>query len=267
MLCDVLDLSAVREAIASVAPDAIISQLTDLPQRLRPRQLKRVYAANDRLRLEGTANLLAAARGNGVTRFVMQSNAFWYQPSGGPVKTERNPLYLDAPPPIGAAVAALAATEQRLLEAADVEAVVLRYGFFYGPGTWYAPEGDIAEQVHRRRYPIIGHGGGIHSFIHITDAAAATIAALERAAPGIYNVTDDEPAEMNEWLPAYAAALEARSPRRVPASIAKLAAGRAPVEWVLNLRGASSQKLRRAVEWTPEFATWRSGFARELGSP
>ncbi len=265
VLCDVFDAGRLGSVMARAEPEAVINQLTDLPQSLNPRKLKEYYVANNRVRREGTRNLLDAARGAGVRRFLIQGAAYWYAQTGGPVKPEGAPLYLDAPPPIGPAVQTMKSVEDAVLSADSIEGVVLRYGMFYGPGTWYAQEGDIGRQVRKRRYPMIGHGEGVYSFIHVDDAASATVAALERAEPGIYNVVDDEPASASEWMPVYAEALGARRPSRVPAFVARLIAGKALVEWSLGLRGASNEKIKRALGWHPRYGSWRRGFFEDLG--
>lgn len=266
VLCDVFDAGRLGRVVARAEPDAVINELTDLPQSLNPRKLKKYYAANNRVRREGTANLLDAARGAGVRRFLVQSAAYWYAPSGGPVRTEEAPLYLDAPAPLGPAVQTMKQVEDAVLSADWLEGVVLRYGFFYGPGTWYAKNGDIGRQVRKRRYPMIGRGEGTYSFIHIDDAAAATVAALERAAPGVYNVVDDEPAQAAEWLPVFAEALGAKPPPRVPAFIARMLAGKAVVEYSLSLRGVSNAKVKEDLGWRPRYGSWRQGFFEDVAA-
>jgi 2-alkyl-3-oxoalkanoate reductase len=265
VLCDVFDAGRLGSAIARAEPEAVINQLTDLPQTLNPRKLAEYYAANNRVRREGTANLLDAARGAGIGRFLVQGSAYWYAQSGGPVKTEEAPLYVEAPAPIGPAVRTIKEVEDAVLSADGMEGLVLRYGMFYGPGTWYAKDGDIGRQVSKRRYPIIGHGEGTYSFIHVDDAASATVAALERARPGVYNVVDDDPATAAEWMPVYAEALGAKRPPRVPAFLARLIAGDAIVRWSLGLRGASNEKIKDELGWHPHYESWRRGFFRALG--
>jgi nucleoside-diphosphate-sugar epimerase len=265
VVCDVFDAGRLGSVVARAEPDAVINELTDLPQSLNPRKLGEYYAANNRVRREGTSNMLSAARGAGVRRFLVQGAAYWYAPTGGPVKTEEAPLYLDAPAPIGPAVKTIKEVEEAVLSADGIEGVVLRYGMFYGPGTWYAKDGDVGRQVRKRRYPIIGHGEGMFSFIHIDDAAAATVAALERARPGVYNVVDDEPASAVEWMPLYAEALGAKRPPRVPAFLARMIAGDALVTWMLGLRGASNEKVKEELGWRPRYKSWRQGFFENLG--
>jgi nucleoside-diphosphate-sugar epimerase len=267
VLCNVFDAGRLGSVVTRAEPDAVINQLTDLPQRLNPRKLKEYYTANNRLRQEGTMNLLDAALGAGVRRFLVQGAAYWYAPTGGPVKTEEAPLYVDAPTPIGPAVQTMKQVEDAVLSADGIKGVVLRYGFFYGPGTWYAKDGDIGWQVRKRRYPMIGHGEGAYSFIHIDDAAAATVVALERARPGVYNVVvGDDPARAAEWLPVYAEALGAKRPPRVPAFVARLLAGQALVEWSLGLRGASNEKIREKLGWRPRYERWRRGFFEDIAA-
>ena len=232
---------------------------------MNPRKLGEYYAANNRVRRKGTQNLLSAALGARIRRFVMQGAAYWYAQTGGPVKTEEAPLYLDAPPPIGPAVQTLKFVEDAVLSADGLEGVVLRYGMFYGPGTWYANDGDVGRQVRKRRYPMIGNGEGIYSFVHVDDAAAATVAALEGARPGVYNVVDDEPASAAEWMPVYAEALGAKRPPRVPAFVARVLAGDAIVRWMLGLRGASNEKIKEELRWRPQDESWRRGFFEDLG--
>ena len=260
ILSDVFDAERLGPVVARAEPDAVINQLTDLPQNLNPRKLAEYYAANNRVRREGTRNLLSAALGAGVHRFLVQGAAYWYAPTGGPVKTEEAALYLDAPAPIGPAVETIKEVENTVLSAEGIEGVILRYGMFYGPGTWYAKDGDVGRQVRKRRYPMIGKGEGTYSFIHVDDAASATVAALEQATPGVYNVVDDEPATAAEWMPVYAEALGAKRPPRIPAFLARVIAGDALVAWMLGLRGASNEKIKRETDWRPRYESWREGF-------
>jgi nucleoside-diphosphate-sugar epimerase len=266
ILCDVFDAERLGSVVAQAEPEAVINQLTDLPQSLNPRKLKEYYAANNRVRREGTRNLLSAALGAGVRRFLAQGSAYWYAPTGGAVKTEAAPLYLDAPAPIGPAVETIEEVEEAVLSAGGIEGIVLRYGMFYGPGTWYAKDGDVGRQVRKRRYPMIGSGEGTYSFIHVDDAAEATVAALEGARPGIYNVVDDDPATAAEWMPVYAEALGAKRPPRVPAFVARIIAGDALVTWMLGLRGASNEKIKRELGWSPRYESWRQGFLEDIAA-
>ena len=265
VLCDVFDAERLGMVLSRAEPDAVINQLTDLPQILNPRKLREYYAANNRVRREGTSNLLGAALGAGVRRFLVQVAAYWYAPTGGPVKTEEAPLYLDAPAPIGPAVETIKEVEDALLSADGLQGVVPRYGMFYGPGTWYAKDGDVGRQVRKRRYPMIGKGECTYSFIHVDDAATATVAALKGARPGVYNVVDDDPATAAEWMPVYAEALGAKRPPRVPAFVERLIAGGALIEWMLGLRGASNEKIKGELGWRPRRESWRQGFFEHLG--
>jgi nucleoside-diphosphate-sugar epimerase len=263
LVADVLDEARLAAVMAEARPQVVISQLSDLPQLFSVRTMKEAGPRNNRLRREGVPALVRAAVAAGARRFVLQSVAFWYEPHAGGDRTEEAPLLVSAPPPIGTAAAAMETAERAVLDA-PLEAVILRYGFFYGPGTWYAREGDIGRQVRRRRYPLIGNGGGRHSFVHIDDAADASTLAVELLPPGAYNAVDDDPAPAREWLPAFATALGAPHPRKTPAMVARLLVGSATVDWMLKLAGASNQKLRQAG-WHPTYPSWRTGFAEGLG--
>ena len=257
VLVDVLDAPALARAVAQAQPDAVVNQLTDLPRSPSPRGLKAAYAANDRVRGEGGRNLLAAVRAAGVERYVVQSVAFFTRPTGQPGRRDEDtPLWTDAPGMIGASARVVAATERDALAAG---AVVLRYGFFAGPGTWYSPDSGIADLVRRRLYPIVGSGAGVHSFIHVDDAAAATVAALS-APSGIYNVVDDDPAPTFEWLPAFAAALGAKPPLRVPRPVVAIVGGGAVADWQEGLEAADNSRAKAVMGWTPVHPTWRTGF-------
>jgi 2-alkyl-3-oxoalkanoate reductase len=256
---DALDAPALRQAVEQAAPEVIVHQLTALPHRFEPRR-KDLYDATNRIRREGTSNLLDAARAAGARRFVCQSIAFAYRPGTRPeVMDEEAPLALGAPPPFGEGVRAIAEMERAVLGAENLEGLVLRYGWFYGPGTFFAEDGSTAADVRRRRFPIIGKGAGLFSYVHVDDAAAATVAAVERGAPGVYNVVDDEPAAMRDWLPAYAEAIGARPPRRVPVWLARLIAGRMAAGIEVQ-PGASNAKAKRELGWQPRWASWREGF-------
>jgi 2-alkyl-3-oxoalkanoate reductase len=258
-VCDALDAEALRAAVVEAAPEVVVHQLTALPPRFNPRN-KAIYDATNRLRGEGTRTLLDAARAAGARRMVCQSIAFGYAP--GPraeVKDEDAPLALGAPPPFGEGLRVLEEMERDVLEADGLEGVVLRYGWFYGPGTYYGEGGSMALDVRRRRFPVIGSGSGLFSFIHVDDAASATVAAVERGAPGVYNVVDDDPAAMREWLPAYAEAIGAKKPLRIPLWLARLAAGPMANLMVAGA-GASNAKAKRELGWEPRWRSWREGF-------
>jgi 2-alkyl-3-oxoalkanoate reductase len=265
-VCDALDGAAVHDAVGAAKPEVVVQHLTDLPPNLNPRNMKEAYVANDRLRAEGTPNLVAAAATAGARRFVCQNIAFLYAPEGASVKTEEDPMFLDAPPPFDRSVAATAAMERSVLDAGGgLEGLMLRFGFWYGPGTSFASDGYQAKEVRRRRFPIVGEGTGIYSFTHIDDVVDGTMAALEHGPPGIYNVVDDDPAPVSEWLPAYAEALGAKPPRRVPRWLARLLVGRFPAYMMTELRGASNEKAKRDLGWTPRYSSWRQGFKEALG--
>jgi 2-alkyl-3-oxoalkanoate reductase len=258
-ICDALDAAALHAAVTEAAPDVVVHQLTALPHRFNPRD-KGIYAATNRLRTEATRTLLDAARAAGARRMICQSIAFAYAPgSQAEVKDEDAPLALEAPPPFGDAVRAIDEMERAVVGAEGLEGLVLRYGWFYGPGTYYADDGSMAADVRKRRFPIIGKGSGIFSFVHVDDAASATVAAVERGAPGIYNVVDDDPAPQREWLPAYAETIGAKRPLRVPVWVARLVAGR--IASAANVQpGASNAKAKRELGWEPSWPSWRQGF-------
>jgi nucleoside-diphosphate-sugar epimerase len=260
---DALDGEAVRSAVLDSRPDAVIHELTSLPRRIDPRKIERDFALNDRLRSEGTRNLLQAARAAGARRILAQSIAFMYAPGPpGTVHGEQDPLLEQAPKSFRRSADAVAELERAVLGA---QGVVLRYGYFYGPGSAISREGSMAEDLARRRLPIVGAGTGVWSFIHVDDAAWATVAALERGAPGAYNIVDDDPAPVSQWLPALADALGAPAPRRVPAPIARLLAGAYGVATMTRAQGACNAHAKRELDWSPAYASWREGFRVALG--
>jgi nucleoside-diphosphate-sugar epimerase len=259
------DADAVSKAVVAERPDVVVHLLTDIPRVIEPKRYAEQMAGNDLLRREGTRNLIAAARRAGVRRLLAESVAFAYAPGGGPVKDEDDSLYMEAPQPFRATVEALAELEEQVLWAGDVEGLVLRYGHLYGPGTSYATDGQIAGLVRRRRFPMVGDGGGFFSFLHVEDAAEATMLALAAGQPGVYNIVDDDPAPVREWLPAYAAALEAPRPRQVPAFVGRMMAASFLAESLTEERGASNRKARAELGWEPQYGSWRVGFREALG--
>jgi nucleoside-diphosphate-sugar epimerase len=263
VVVDALDADSLGGAVRDAQPEVVINHLTNLPPRFDPR--KPDYGNTPRLRREGTATLAAAGAEAGARRLISQSNAFMYEFGGDPVKDEQAPLGDVSGTPFEDTFDATVELERITLGTPALEGIVLRYGMFYGPGTYYAADGSTAEQVRKRRFPIVGDGGGVFSFIHLDDAASANVAALDHGAPGIYNVCDDEPAPLREWLPVYAEALGAKPPRRVPAWLARLLAGRLAVSQATQLRGASNEKAKRELGWTPRHPSWRRGFAEDLG--
>jgi 2-alkyl-3-oxoalkanoate reductase len=264
-VCDVFDAEALRRTVVAAQPEVVVHELTDLPQNLDPRRAKDAYARNDRIRREGTSNLVAAAVAGGARRIVAQSIAFIYRPEGDVVKDENAPMWDDAPEPFADSVAAVRQLEEMVTKADGIDGLALRYGFFYGPGTAYASDGSLATMVRKRRFPVLGKGAGVFSFIHIDDAAAATVVAVERGAPGVYNVVDDDPAAVRDWLPAYAEAVGAKPPRRVPAWIGRIAAGKFTAAMSTDLRGASNEKAKRELGWQPHHPSWREGFREAAG--
>jgi nucleoside-diphosphate-sugar epimerase len=264
-ICDVFDAAEVRDTVVRAAPEVVVHELTDLPPNIDPRRSAAQLERNDRIREVGTRNLVHAALAAGARRVVAQSVAFAYEMSGEGPKTETDSLYDDAPEPWARSVRAVRALESAVTDTEGIDGVALRYGFFYGPGSSYAADGYWAEQVRRRRFPIVGRGNGIFSFIHVDDAAAATVAAVERGAPGIYNVVDDEPAPLREWLPAYAEALGAKKPWRVPRFVARMVGGDYAVLMATALRGASNERAKDVLGWQPGHPSWRQGFRESLG--
>jgi nucleoside-diphosphate-sugar epimerase len=253
VMLDLLDAGAVREAVLQSAPEAIVHQATALADATWGRNFDNVFARTNQLRTEGTDALLTAAREADVRRFVAQSFASYrYAREGGPVKTEDDPL--DPTPPANGrqSFAAMAYLEQAVTQAGGI---ALRYGLFYG-----APNDGLIEPVRKRQYPIIGDGGGITSWINLEDAAAATVRALEHDGPAVYNIVDDEPAPVREWLPVFARALGVKPPRRFPVWLARLVAGEAAVVMGTDARGASNAKAKRELGWTPRYPSWREGF-------
>jgi nucleoside-diphosphate-sugar epimerase len=264
-ICDVFDEERLRSVVAEARPEAVVHELTDLPRVMNFRRPKEMYAGNDRVRREGTRNLVEAARAAGARRIVAQSIAFAYAPDGDRLKTESDPLFDDAPPPWSRSIEALHVLEDAVTKTEGIEGVVLRYGFFYGPGSSYALDGHLAGEVRKRRLPVVFGVEGVFSFIHVADAAAATVAALDRGTAGaIYNVVDDDPATAAQWIPAFAQAVGAKPPRRVPRWLARLVAGRFAVSMTDMTRGASNERAKRELRWSPRHPSWREGFRTAL---
>jgi nucleoside-diphosphate-sugar epimerase len=263
VIADALDRAEVEAAVRQAAPEVVVHQLTAI-RHVDTRHFERSFAATDRLRIEGTDNLLAAARAVGVRRFVAQSNgAFTYARTGESVKTEHDPLDRSPVRQMGPMIAAIEHLEQAVLGAAWTEGIVLRYGAFYGPGTSMAPGSEQFEMIRKRKFPIVGDGGAVWSFVHIADAAEATVAAVENGGRGVYNIVDDDPAPVAEWLPELAAMLGAKRPVHVPRFIGRLAAGQAGVVLMTELRGASNAKAKRELGWHPAHSSWRQGIQVE----
>lgn len=253
---DALDAPALRAAVLAARPDAIVNQLTDLSAPLNPRRYAKWLEGTNRLRTETTATLLDAARETGARRFVTQSISFVTAPQGPPVLDEDAPLNDGAPAQVGP----VRTMERMVAEAEGIDGIALRYGYFYGPGTSLGPGGQQTEMVRKRQLPLIGSGAGVWSFVHVDDAAAATVLALDHGGNGVFNVCDDEPAAMRDWLPAFAQASGAKPPRHVPAWLARLAAGEFVVMGATQMRGASNARARAALGWSPARSSWRQGF-------
>jgi nucleoside-diphosphate-sugar epimerase len=266
VVLDVLDAEAVRRAVSETKPDVVVHQATALTGLGNLRNLDEAFAETNRLRTEGTDNLLAAAREVGVGRFVAQSFAGWpYAKEGSLVKDEEAPL--DPAPPASAerTMAGIRHLETTVVGAEAIEGIVLRYGGFYGPGTTLFAGGEHVAAIRKRAFPLVGDSAGMWSFVHIDDAAGATVAAIERGERGIYNVVDDEPAPASEWLPYLANVLGAKPPRHVPEWLGRLAAGEQVVSMMTEARGASNAKAKRELGWTLIHPTWREGFVDGLG--
>jgi nucleoside-diphosphate-sugar epimerase len=273
VVADALDPDAVASAVGEAEPDVIVHELTAFSAPMRLTDARRpdravAFTMTNRLRTEATDHLLAAGRAAGVRRVVAQSFAGWrFARTGGPVQTEAEPLDPDPPRTLQAGVAALLHLERAVTSIEWGDGLVLRYGSLYGPGTAFsdAPDAQMAAPIRKRRFPLIGDGGGVWSFVHIEDAAAATVGAVKDGKPGIYNVVDDDPAPVREWLPALARALGAEPPRRVPRWLGRLVAGEAATIMMTEVRGASNAKAKRELGLQLRYPSWRLGFAKGLG--
>ena len=268
MVADALDPDSVAQAVAEAEPEVIVHQLTALSGPFDLRHFDRTFAMTNRLRTEGTDHLLAAGRAVGARRFVAQSFAGWgFARVGGMVKSESDPLDPDPPSAARDALAAIRHTEEAVTAIDWGEGVVLRYGGFYGPGTSLssAPDSEMSAAIRKRQLPVIGSGDGVWSFIHIADAATATVEAIEHGERGIYHVVDDEPAPTREWVPALANELHAKPPRHFPRWLARIVAGETATVMMTEARGASNAKAKRELGWQPRYASWRQGFAEGLG--
>lgn len=260
MLLDGLQAEAVGEVVAKAEPEVIVHEMTAIPASINLRKFEQTFAATNKLRTTGLDHLLAAAAAQGVRRLIAQSYAGWPNiRSGGPVKTEEDPLDPEPPAAQRATLDAIRYLE-RAVTTAPLEGLALRYGNLYGPGS----SEQFVRLLQRRQVPVIGSGAGVWSFLHVTDAAAATVAAVSGGAPGIYNVVDDEPATVAQWLPVMARAAGARPPMHVPAWVGRLAAGQAGLSMMTQIRGCSNAKAKANLGWQPIWPTWRSGFAQGL---
>jgi 2-alkyl-3-oxoalkanoate reductase len=266
VIVDALDPELVADVVANAGPEVVVHQLSALAGPMNMRHMKRMTAATNRLRIEGTDHLLAAAHAVGAHTFVAQSNALWMERTGGHVTDEDGRLEPNPPTDAADAVAALRHVEDTVTGITWANGIALRYGGFYGPGTGISatPDAVMAMQVRKRKVPIVGGGGGVWSLVHIADAASATVAAIERGKPGIYHVADDDPAPVHEFLPELARALGAKPPRRVPAWLARLLAGKGPVDMMTQARGISTERTKRELGWTLQYPSWRTGFVEGL---
>jgi 2-alkyl-3-oxoalkanoate reductase len=267
-VADALDPEAVAQAVAQAEPEAVIHELTAIDTSSMGRSLDKMFALTNRLRTEGTDHLLAAARAVGAKRFLGQSFAGWpFEPTGGPIKTEDDPLQSAPPKTVSETLGAIRYLEETVTGAEGIEGLALRYGGFYGPGTSISldPVGEQVEMIRKRRLPIIGDGAGIWSLVHIADAAAATVAALDHGGPGTYNVVDDEPVPVGVILPELAKAVGAKPPRRFPRWIGRLLAGEGNTLMMTEVRGASNAKAKRELGWKLRYPSWRQGFKEGLG--
>jgi nucleoside-diphosphate-sugar epimerase len=268
IVLDGLDRAGIMRAVAEARPDVIIDELTALSEAKNLKKLDKEFTLTNRLRTEGLDHLLAAARATGTRRVIAQS--FAGLPNireGGPIKTEADPL--DPHPPAGMSqtVAAIRSLESRMTaEGSGFEGLALRYGGLYGPGTSLSEDGIYARMIRKRLFAVIGNGAGIWSFIHVDDAASATVAAVERGAPGLYNIVDDEPAPVSQWLPYLADALGAKPPRHLPVWLGRLLMGDIGVSMMTQVRGSSNAKAKRELGWRPFYASWRDGFRRGLSA-
>jgi 2-alkyl-3-oxoalkanoate reductase len=251
---DALDARSVRAAIARIRPDAVINELTSLPRHYTPAEMKAAAARDVKVRIEGNANLLAALKDAGVGRYILQSAGFWYAPGAG-LADESEPLAVDASPGVSAGARTYLELESAATRTAEVESVLLRYGFFYGPGTWYISDGDVGDRVRQQQLPIIGAGEGVSNWVHIDDAAAATVAALE-CPPGAYNVVDSNPSPQHVWLPAFARYAGAPAPPHITEQEALETLGADAVYYATRLRGASNAKASRELHFKPRPLEW-----------
>ncbi|MFN8112869.1 MAG: NAD(P)-dependent oxidoreductase [Solirubrobacterales bacterium] len=265
VVADVLDAEAVGSIVAAAAPDAIIHEATALAGDFDIRHFDRTFAVTNRLRSEGTDNLLAAGRAAGISRFIAQSFGGWSNaPAGGGLATEEDPTLAAAQRTLmGESIDAISHLEEAVGNLDWADGIVLRYGGFYGPGTGMQvqPPGPQVDAIANRKFPIIGSGSGVWSFIHVGDAADATVAALDHGAPGIYNIVDDDPAPVGEWLPKLAARIGAKPPRRIPRWLGRLAAGELAAVMMTDVQGFSNEKAKRELGWTPAHPSWRTTLA------
>jgi len=268
VIMDGLNRPDVLDAVRKVQPEAIVHQMTALANAPDLKHLDRDFAPTNRLRTEGADSLIAAAREVGTARFIAQSFTGWPNArEGGPIKSESDPLDPTPPRQMMRTLAAIRELESKVLAVGGMAAIALRYGAFYGPGTSFSVDGDVVEMVRQRKLPVVGGGGGVWSFVHIDDVAAATALAVEGGPSGIYNIVDDDPVPVSVWLPELARILGAKPPLHLPAWIARLFIGEAGVSMMTRVRGSTNDKAKRLLAWTPAYRSWREGFRRELSRP
>jgi 2-alkyl-3-oxoalkanoate reductase len=253
-IADIFDADAVNAAVIRAQPEVVIEQLTSLPKNYTQESMRTAAELNTRIRLEGGANVLAAAQAAGVRRYLRQSIAFWANPGTG-LADETTPLASNGSPAVAADILTVNEIERRLLET-PIEGIALRYGFFYGSGTWFATDGDAAQQIRQQQFPIVGNGEGVWSWVHIEDAAIATVAAVQRGNPGIYLIVDDRPLAVNEWLPWYARWLNAPPPPQVSVEKALQISGADAVYYGTQMRGVSNAKAKRDLNFQPRPLEW-----------
>jgi 2-alkyl-3-oxoalkanoate reductase len=266
VVADALDRDSVVSAVKAAGPEIVIHQLTALAGASSYKNFDKEFALTNRLRTEGTDHLVEGALAAGARRIIAQSYGNWnYERTGTALKTENDPFDPDPPANQAQSLAAIRHLENAVLATPGIEGIALRYGNFYGPGTGFDLDGELIEQVRKRRLPIIGDGAGVWSFIHLDDAASAAIAAIDHGSPGAYNIVDDEPARVAAWLPDLAAAVGAKPPRHVPVWLGRLAAGEVGVSMMTRIRGTSNAKAKAELRWTPRYPTYREGFRAGLG--
>jgi nucleoside-diphosphate-sugar epimerase len=267
VVLDALDRTRVIEVLMEVRPEVIVHEMTSLGEMKDLKNFDQEFAITNQLRTEGAENLLAGAQQAGVRHFVAQSYAGWPNARGGSaVKTEEDPLEEHPPAKARQTLAAIRTLERLVVEAHGMSGVVLRYGSFYGPGTSLGEGGAVVGMVRDRKFPVVGSGAGVWSFIHVRDAAAATKLAIECAPRGIYNIVDDEPAPVSVWLPELAATLGAKPPMRIPAWIGRLLIGDVGLFLMEQSRGSSNAKAKRVLGWLPQYSSWREGFRNGLSA-
>lgn len=265
VLGDAKDPVGLKKLVHDSQPDAVIDELTDLPKTMGVRAFSHFYDRLTPLKATASPALLEAATEVGARVHIMQSIAFLYAPGGAERKTEDDEVFVNPPREWAEVLPVFRAAEQAVSASRTPAGIVLRYGFFYGPGTVFAADGAFARMVRRQMLPVVGDGSGLYSFIHLHDAATATVKALDAGRPGVFNIVDDEPVAMRDWLPLFASLLGARRPVRIPRLAGRMAAGALATHYATSLRGASNDKAKRDLAWEPRFPTALVGLKTELG--